>query len=75
MACMGMVSLFPDVYNVFLGLKKADKKDCILFYMICIRSNKELEIKWLVFFHLFYSCIIIVVEVKRGDIDGIKISG
>lgn len=32
MACMGMVSPFPDVYNVFLVLKKADKKDRILFY-------------------------------------------
>lgn len=32
MACMGMVSPFPDVYNVIIVLKNATKKDAIMFY-------------------------------------------
>lgn len=32
MSCMGMVSPFPDVYNVITVLRKADKKDSIMFY-------------------------------------------
>ena len=33
MSCMGMVSPFPDVYNVFYCLKKMQiKKDAIMFY-------------------------------------------
>ncbi|NCB94107.1 MAG: DUF3267 domain-containing protein [Clostridia bacterium] len=32
MSCMGMVSPFPDVYNVITVLMKADKKDSIMFY-------------------------------------------
>ena len=32
MACMGMVSPFPDVYNVILVLRKAKKNDAIMFY-------------------------------------------
>lgn len=32
MSCMGMVSPFPDVYNVFIVLKNANKKDAIMFY-------------------------------------------
>ena len=32
MACMGMISPFPDVYNVIIALKNASKKDAIMFY-------------------------------------------
>jgi hypothetical protein len=32
MACMGMVSPFPDVYNVILVLKQTQKTDKIMFY-------------------------------------------
>lgn len=32
MACMGMVSPFPDVYNVFVVMKNANKHDEIMFY-------------------------------------------
>ena len=32
MACIGMVSPFPDVYNVIMALKNANKKDSIMFY-------------------------------------------
>ncbi len=32
MACMGMISPYPDVYNVLLVLKGSSKKDCIMFY-------------------------------------------
>ncbi len=32
MACMGMVSPFPDVYNVIQVLKQAKKKDSIMFH-------------------------------------------
>lgn len=32
MACMGMVSPFPDVYNVITVLREADKNDAIMFY-------------------------------------------
>ena len=32
MSCIGMVSPFPDVYNVFIVLKNANKKDAIMFY-------------------------------------------
>lgn len=32
MSCMGMVSPFPYVYNVFIVLKNANKKDAIMFY-------------------------------------------
>lgn len=32
MACMGMVSPFPDVYNVILVLRKAKRNDAIMFY-------------------------------------------
>lgn len=32
MACMGMVSPFPDVYNVIVALKNANKNDAIMFY-------------------------------------------
>ena len=32
MACMGMVSPFPDVYNVIIVLRSANKKDAIMFY-------------------------------------------
>ena len=32
MSCMGMVSPFPDVYNVFIVLKNTNKKDAIMFY-------------------------------------------
>lgn len=32
MACMGMVSPYPDVYNVFLVLKQSKKTDKIMFY-------------------------------------------
>lgn len=32
MACMGMVSPFPDVYNVIMVLREADKNDAIMFY-------------------------------------------
>lgn len=32
MACMGIVSPFPDVYNVIVVLKNANKNDAIMFY-------------------------------------------
>ena len=32
MACMGMVSPFPDIFNVITVLKKANKNDAIMFY-------------------------------------------
>ncbi len=32
MACMGMVSPFPDVYNVILVMKQSNKDDKIMFY-------------------------------------------
>ena len=32
MACMGMVSPFPDVYNVFTVLRRSEKNDSIMFY-------------------------------------------
>ena len=32
MACMGMISPFPDVYNVIIVLRNANKKDAIMFY-------------------------------------------
>ena len=32
MSCMGMVSPFPDVYNVFIVLKNANKKVAIMFF-------------------------------------------
>ena len=32
MACMGMVSPFPDVYNVILVLKQTKSTDKIMFY-------------------------------------------
>lgn len=32
MACMGMVSPFPDIYNVIIVLRQANKKDKIMFY-------------------------------------------
>ncbi|MGN0383683.1 MAG: DUF3267 domain-containing protein [Eubacterium sp.] len=32
MACMGLVSPFPDVYNVILVLRKAKRNDAIMFY-------------------------------------------
>ena len=32
MACMGMVSPFPDVYNLILVLRKAKRSDAIMFY-------------------------------------------
>lgn len=32
MACMGMISPFPDVYNVIVVLKNANKKESIMFY-------------------------------------------
>ena len=32
MACMGMVSPAPDVYNVFSILKYSNKKDKVMFY-------------------------------------------
>lgn len=32
MAGMGMISPFPDVYNVIVVLKNANKKDAIMFY-------------------------------------------
>lgn len=32
MACMGMVSPFPDVFNVITVLRKADKNEKIMFY-------------------------------------------
>ncbi|MCQ2534382.1 MAG: DUF3267 domain-containing protein [Clostridia bacterium] len=32
MACMGMISPFPDVYSVIVVLKNANKKDAIMFY-------------------------------------------
>lgn len=32
MACMGMVSPYPDVYNVITVLKQTKKQDMILFY-------------------------------------------
>ncbi len=32
MACMGMISPFPDVYNVILVLKQTKKTDEIMFY-------------------------------------------
>lgn len=32
MAGVGMVSPFPDVYNVIVVLKNANKKDAIMFY-------------------------------------------
>ena len=34
MSCMGMVSPFPDVYNVFIVLKNANKKDASFFDFI-----------------------------------------
>lgn len=39
MACMGMVSPFPDVFNVYLVLKQTNKGDSVMFYeddMYCI---------------------------------------
>jgi len=32
MACMGMVSPFPDVYNVILVFRQSEKSDKIMFY-------------------------------------------
>lgn len=32
MACMGMVSPFPDVYNVIFVIKQADRTDKVMFY-------------------------------------------
>lgn len=32
MACMGMVSPFPDVYNVLTILRRSEKNDSIMFY-------------------------------------------
>lgn len=32
MACMGMVSPYPDVYNVILVLRKTKRSDAIMFY-------------------------------------------
>ena len=32
MACMGMVSPYPDMYNALLVLKNSSKRDCIMFY-------------------------------------------
>lgn len=32
MACMGMVSPFPDIFNVITVLRKANKNDAIMFY-------------------------------------------
>lgn len=32
MACMGMISPYPDVYNVLLVLKGSNKSDCIMSY-------------------------------------------
>ena len=32
MACMGIVSPFPDVYNVILVLKQTKNTDKIMFY-------------------------------------------
>lgn len=32
MACMGMVSPFPDVYNVYLVMKQTNKGDSVMFY-------------------------------------------
>jgi len=32
MTCMGMVSPFPDVYNVILVLRKTKRNDAIMFY-------------------------------------------
>lgn len=32
MACMGMVSPFPDVYNVIVVLRNTNKNDAIMFY-------------------------------------------
>ncbi|MGN0329407.1 MAG: DUF3267 domain-containing protein [Lachnospira sp.] len=32
MACVGMVSPFPDVYNVIMVLRKATRNDAIMFY-------------------------------------------
>ena len=32
MACMGMVSPFPDVYNVLTVLRRSEKNDSIMFY-------------------------------------------
>ena len=32
MACMGMISPFPDVYNVVTVLRKSEKDDKIMFY-------------------------------------------
>ena len=32
MACMGMVSPFPDVFNVLAVLRNSEKSDSIMFY-------------------------------------------
>ena len=32
MACMGMVSPFPDVYNVIVVLRNTNKNDAIMVY-------------------------------------------
>ena len=44
MACMGMVSPYPDIYNVILVLKKTQKNDEIMFYkddLYCIPNYIE----------------------------------
>ena len=32
MACMGMISPFPDVFNVLVVLRNSEKSDLIMFY-------------------------------------------
>lgn len=32
MACMGMISPFPDVYNVLTVLRRSEKNESIMFY-------------------------------------------
>ena len=43
-ACLGMVSPYPDIYNVMTVLKQTEKHDCIMFYgddMYCIPNPSK----------------------------------
>lgn len=43
MSCMGMISPFPDVFNVFLVLKQTNKNDFIMFFQDDLYKINELE--------------------------------
>ena len=56
MSCMGMVSPFPDVYNVFIVLKNANKKDAIMFY-----KNDSIRYRKFLFMEVYIMRVIISI--------------